>query len=101
MNTRTKKVAAGAMIVSLLVVGVVLLTIARGAAGMMRTSAASSGPATEGAACSMNPSQCSAAMASGTCPAVGGQAASSGRTCRMNAGTAAPACHAVQSGSVG
>jgi hypothetical protein len=115
MNTRMKKVAAGAVIVSLLVVGVVLLTmarggLARGAYGMMRTSAASSCPATAGVQCSMNASQCAAATASGaaacaktagTCPAAGRQGTGARGACPMSAGTAVPACHAVQSGRVG
>ena len=115
MNTRMKKVAAGAMIVSLLVVGVVLLTMARGAlaqgaSGMMRTSAATSCPATAGAQCSMNASQCAAATASGaaacaktagTCPAAGRQGTGSRGACPMSTGTAAPACHVAQPGSVG
>lgn len=120
MSTRMKKVAAGAMIVSLLVLGVVLLSMAQGAsargtAGMMRTSAGSSCPATAGAACSMNASQCAAATASGaaasgaaacaktarTCPAAGRQGTGARDVCPMSAGTAAPACHAVQPASVG
>jgi hypothetical protein len=88
---------------------------ARGAAGMMRTSASSSCPATAGEQCSMNASQCAAATASGVaasgaaacakttgaCQAAGRQGAASRGACPMNAGTAAPACHAVQSASVG
>jgi hypothetical protein len=106
MNTRMKKVAAGAVIVSLLVLGVVLLTMAqgasaRGAYGMIRTSAASSCPASAGAQCSMNASQCAAATASGTCPAAGRQGTGAQGACPMRAGTAAPACHAAQPGSVG
>ena len=115
MNTRMKKVAAGAVIVSLLVLGVVLLTmaqgaLARGASGMMRTSTASSCPATAGAQCSMNASQCAAATASGaaacaktagTCPAADRQGTGSRGVCPMRAGTAVPACHAVQPASAG
>ena len=101
MNTRMKKVAVGAVIVSLLVLGVVLLTVARGAYGMMRTSAATSCPATAGAQCSMNASQCAAATASGTCPAADRQGTGSRGACPMRSGTAVPACHAAQPGSVG
>jgi hypothetical protein len=102
MNTRMKKVAAGAVIVSLLVLGVVLLTVARGAyGGMMRTSAATSCPATAGAQCSMSASQCAAATASGTCPAAGRQGTGAHGACPMRAGTAVPACHAAKPGSVG
>ena len=110
MNTRMKKVAAGAVVVSLLVLGVVLLTVARGAYGMMRTSAATSCPATAGAQCSMNASQCAAATASGaaacvkttgTCPAADRQGTGSRGACPMRAGTAVPACHAVQPASAG
>jgi hypothetical protein len=101
MNTRMKKVAAGAVVVSLLVLGVVLLTVARGAYGMMRTSAATSCPATAGAQCSMSASQCAAATASGTCPAAGRQGTGAQGACPMRAGTVVPACHAAQPGSVG
>jgi len=101
MNTRMKKVAAGAVVVSLLVLGVVLLTVARGAYGMMRTSAATSCPATAGAQCSMNASQCAAATASGICPAAGRQGTGSRGVCPVNVGAVAPACHAAQPGSVG
>jgi len=120
MNTRMKKVAAGVVIVSLLVLGVVLLTMAqsasaRGASGMMRASAASSCPATAGAQCSMNASQCAAATASGvaasgaaacakttgTCPAADRQGTGSRGACPMRAGVAVPACHAVQPASAG
>jgi len=106
MNTRMKKVAAGAAIVSLLVVGVVLLTMAqgasaRGAYGMMRPSAASNCPASAGAQCSMGASQCAAATASGICPAAGRQGTGSRGVCPVNVGAVAPACHAAQPGSVG
>ncbi|MCX6099570.1 MAG: hypothetical protein NTX69_06110 [Candidatus Bipolaricaulota bacterium] len=101
MNTRMKKVAAGAVVVSLLVLGVVLLTVARGAYGMMRTSAATSCPATAGAQCSMSASQCAAATASGTCPATGRQGTAAQGACPMRAGTVVPACHAAEPGSVG
>ena len=101
MNTRMKKVAAGAVVVSLLVLGVVLLTVARGAYGMMRASAATSCPATAGAQCSMSASQCAAATASGTCPAAGRQGTGAQGACPMRAGTVVPACHAAQPGSVG
>jgi hypothetical protein len=103
------------VIVSLLVLGVVFLTMARGAlaqgaSGMMRASAASSCPATAGAQCSMNASQCAAATASGaaacakttgTCPAADRQGMGSRGACPMRSGTAVPACHAAQPGSVG
>jgi hypothetical protein len=101
MNTRMKKVAAGAVVVSLLVLGVVLLTVARGAYGMMRTSAATSCPATAGAQCSMSASQCAAATAGGTCPAAGRRGTGAQGACPMRAGTVVPACHAAQPGSVG